>query len=257
MRRFVRDGWKVVTISLPGESFQPMPKNSVLTLSGDLVNEDVRQSLVEETLKRFGRIDVLVNNAGVGLYAPPSNVEIDLMRRMFEVNLVAPLRLAQLVVPSMRKQGFGTIVNISSVAGAVALPWTAGYCASKFALHSVTDSLRRELRGEGIRVVKVCPGIVDTAFRRNVLAGAPPSGVSDLKRVVSAGEVAEAVFAGVKSKSTNTIYVPKIGRVFTAMQNLSPWLMDWYLDWLSKPGDRGPAPVFSMAASQAEPGDSA
>ena len=253
----MQSGWSVATISLPRESLELMPKGSVLTLSGDLVHEHVCQTLVKQTLKCYGRIDVLVNNAGVGLYAPPSNLEIDLLRRMVEVNFVAPLRLAQLVIPVMRRQRLGTIVNIGSVAGDVALPWTAGYCASKHALHAITDSLRRELRRDRIRAIKVCPGIVATSFRKNVLAGAPPRAVLKLRHVVSADAVAEAVFRGVRSKSTRTIYVPRIGRIFTAMQHLAPWMMDRYLDRFFTPTHDAAEPVVSMAAGRLEPGNDA
>jgi short-subunit dehydrogenase len=175
---------------------------------------------------------------------------MDLLRRMFDVNFVAPLLLSQLVIPAMRRQRSGTIVNIGSVAGDVALHWTAGYCASKSALHSVTDSLRRELRRDGIRVVKVCPGIVATDFRKNVLAGIPPPAVSNLRLVVSPEAVAKAVMRGVRSHSSQTIYVPGIGRVFTAMQHFTPWLMDWYLDRFSGPVYRATEPVETVAVGR-------
>lgn len=235
VRRFVENGWAVATVALPGEDFEDRADGAVEVLSGDLTDEDVRRRLIEGTLERWGRIDALVNNAGVGLYAPASNVDTDRLRRVFDVNFTAALRMAQLVVPTMRRQGAGTIVNIGSVAGEAALPWAAGYGASKAALHAVTDCLRRELRQDGIRVVKVCPGIVATEFRKHALGGVAPSEVLKLRFVVSAEAVAEAVWRGVKSGTGRTIYVPRIGRVFTAMEHLCPWLMDWYLGRLSKP----------------------
>jgi NAD(P)-dependent dehydrogenase (short-subunit alcohol dehydrogenase family) len=243
VRRFILSGWNVATVHKPEESSTPVPQSSVLSFSGDIAAKDVRESVVEQTLARYGRIDVLVNNAGVGLYGPPSSLDLELLRRMLEVNFFAALHLAQLVIPCMRRQRSGAIVNIGSVGGEVALPWSAGYCASKYALHTVTDSLRRELRRDGIRVVKICPGIVSTDFRKNVLSGVAPPLVLNLRRMVTPDAVAEAVFRGVRSHSSRTIYIPRIGRLFTATQHFFPWLMDWYLGGLSAPEQAAPDPI--------------
>ncbi len=195
---------------------------------GDIGGEGVRRRIVELAVERFGRIDVLVNNAAVGLYAPPSTVPIDLTRRLFDVNVVAPLALAQLVIPVMRRQRSGAIVNLGSVGGVVSLPWSVVYCASKFAMHAVSDSQRRELARDGIHVMKVCPGIVDTRFRENVLAGVAPGDVAAIRRVVSPEAVAEGILRGLRSRSRN-VYVPAIGKIFMTMEFLMPRLMDWYI----------------------------
>lgn len=226
---FVQLGWKVASLSLPQDD-RPTPDNpSVLRIWGDICEDRVRRSAVEQTMARFGRIDILVNNAGVGLYAAPSTVSISLSKRVFDVNVFAPLALAQLVIPIMRRQGGGTIVNLGSVGGKASLPWSVSYCASKFAMHAVDDSMRRELKRDGIHVMKVCPGIVDTAFREHVLAGTAPADVSAIQRVVRPRELAAAIARGIERKS-RTVYLPWIGRVFTAMEFFAPWLMDWYLD---------------------------
>lgn len=179
----------------PGENLNRWRCSSVLTIEGDLTNPELRQAIVDETLARFKCIDTLVNNAGVGLYETPSNLSPQLLRQLFEVNVIAPLALAQLVVPVMRRQKCGVIVNIGSVAGDVSMPWAVGYCASKFAMHALSDSLRRELREEGIRVVKICPGIVATRFRANVLGGAAHSDLSALRPVIAPEKVAAAYCA--------------------------------------------------------------
>jgi short-subunit dehydrogenase len=164
----------------------------------------------------------------VGLYAPPSTVNVELARRMFDVNVFAPLALSQLAIAVMRKQGGGAIVNVGSVGGYVSLPWAVMYCASKFALHAVSDSQRRELAKEGIRVTKVCPGIVDTEFREHVLGGAAPPKVADIKRVVSPDQVAATIVKAART-GAHTLYVPQIGRLFTALDAISSRVMDWYL----------------------------
>ncbi len=224
------------TVALPSEDLERWRDHSVLTISGDITSEDVRQECIGRTLAQFGRIDVLVNNAGVGLYAPPSTLSIDLFRHLFEINVAAPLALTQLAIPIMRRQGSGVIVNLGSVGGTVSLPWAAAYCSSKFAMHGITDSLRRELRTQGIRVIKICPGIVDTGFRQHVLGGSAPVNVKEL-RVISAESVASAIFRAVESSSSRTVFVPRIGRLFCAMQTCFPSLMDWYIARLYDSGE--------------------
>jgi NAD(P)-dependent dehydrogenase (short-subunit alcohol dehydrogenase family) len=229
VQRFLDKGWKVSTVALPGENLNRWSSRSVLSIEGDLTSKQLRRAVVEGTLERFGRIDALVNNAGIGLYGSPSSLPTDLLGRLFDVNAIAPLDLAQLVIPVMRRQGKGTIVNIGSVAGNVSMPWAVGYCASKFALHALNDSLRLELRRDRIRVVKVCPGIVATKFRDNVIWGAVPRKLADLRPVISPETVAKAIYRAVDSPWLNTVYVPELGRIFSAVQRYCPALMDWYL----------------------------
>jgi NAD(P)-dependent dehydrogenase (short-subunit alcohol dehydrogenase family) len=227
--RFFDEGWRVSTVALPGERVGRWSKKEVLTLEGDITSPQVRRKIVDATLTRFGTIDALVNNAGVGLYESPSNLPLDLFQRLFEVNVLAPLALAQLVIPVMRRQGKGTIINVGSVAGHVSMPWASGYCASKFALHSLSDSLRRELGREGIRVVKICPGIVATRFRSNVLAGEAPGEVTAVRPVVPPEQVANAIFRAAQSPSRHTIFIPELARWFSLAQYVCPSLLDWYL----------------------------
>src|SRR5262249_35086660 len=151
-----------------------------------------------------------------------------------DVNVLAPLALAQRVIPIMRSQGDGTIVNIGSVAGLVSLPWAAAYSASKFALHAVDDSLRRELRRDHIHVLKVCPGIVATEFRNHVLDGAAPSKVTRIGWVVSPDLVAVRIHQAIERRHS-MIYVPRIGRLFAMLNAIAPRLMDSYLSRYSAP----------------------
>jgi NAD(P)-dependent dehydrogenase (short-subunit alcohol dehydrogenase family) len=229
VQRFRDKGWNVSTIALPGENLKRWRSGSVLTVEGDVTSKEVRTAVVERTLQRFGRIDALVNNAGIGLYGSPAKLPAELLGRLFDVNAVAPLGFAQLVIPAMRRQGGGTIVNIGSVAGNVSMPWAVGYCASKFALHALNDSLRLELRRDRIRVVKVCPGMVATRFRDNVIWGSVPRKLADLRPVISPEKVAKAIYRAVDSAWLNTVYVPELGRIFSAVQRFCPPLMDWYL----------------------------
>jgi len=144
------------------------------------------------------------------------------------VNVLAPLALAQVVIPTMCNQSTGVIVNIGSVAGSVALPWAVAYSASKSALHAIHDSLRRQLRGSPVHLIKVCPGIVNTDFRKHALAGAAPPGVQQIRRVVSAEAVAAGILRAIKRRR-KTVYIPRIGVLFALAGALTPHLMDRYL----------------------------
>jgi short-subunit dehydrogenase len=123
-----------------------------------------RERLVAETLTAYGRIDALVNNAGYGQRGPIELVPLDAVRRNFETNLFSLIALTQLVIPVLRGQGGGRIVNVSSVAGRIVWPFSAVYGATKHALEAVSDGLRIELEPFGIQVVVIEPGFVRTEF---------------------------------------------------------------------------------------------
>ena len=221
-------GARLSLTALPSDDFKHEDSDSRIVTPGDITSAATRNEVVERTINRFGRIDVLINNAGVGQYGYPTEVDTEISKRIFDVNVFSALALTQLVVPHMRARKAGTIVNIGSVGGKVSLPWAVMYCATKWALHCVDDSLHRELQGSGIRVMKVCPGIVDTKFRDHVLAGTAPGKVEDIRRVVSPDQVASAIMKGVE-RQKRTVFIPKIGFLFTSLDFFAPGVMDWYL----------------------------
>lgn len=134
------------------------------SVAADITNEDDRKRLVRETIEKFGRIDALVNNAGYGQRGPIEMVPVENIRRNFETNLFSLIVLTQLVIPVMREQGSGRIINISSVAGRIARPLSSVYDATKHALEAVSDGLRGELAPFGIQVVIIEPGFIITEF---------------------------------------------------------------------------------------------
>jgi short-subunit dehydrogenase len=228
-RMIAKLGSRLSLTAIPGPDFHNLDNSeSVIVTTGDITSAATRRSVIDNTMRRFGRVDVLINNAGVGQYGFPSEVDTEISKRMFDINVFSALALTQLAIPIMRRQGAGVIVNIGSVGGKVSLPWCVMYCATKWALHCVDDSLRRELKGSGLRVMKVCPGIVDTNFRDHVLAGKAPEPVKDIRRVVTPDQVADAIIRGVE-RNKRTVYVPKIGFAFTALESIAPWAMDRYL----------------------------
>lgn len=221
-------GAKLSLTALPSGGFRTEEAPSRIVTAGDITEAETRRAIVDRTLQHFGRIDVLINNAGVGQYGFPTDVDLEISKHMFDINVFSALALIQLVIPHMRARKSGLIVNLGSVGGKVSLPWSVMYCATKWATHCVNDALRRELDGTGIRVMKVCPGIVDTKFREHVLAGNAPAQVQSIGRVVSPETVARAIMRGVE-RSKRSVFVPRIGVVFTSLDFFSSRMMDWYL----------------------------
>jgi short-subunit dehydrogenase len=136
----------------------------VLTVIADITKREDRERLVNEAKRVFGRIDGLVNNAGFGQRGPIELVPVESIRQNFETNLFSLIALTQLVIPIMREQGKGRIVNVGSVAGRIARPFSSVYDATKHALEAVTDGLRGEMSPFGIRVSLIQPGFILTEF---------------------------------------------------------------------------------------------
>ena len=134
------------------------------TLALDVTDEASVTEGVAAVLGRAGRIDALVNNAGYGQYGAIEDVSLPEWRRQFEVNVFGALAVLQAVLPAMREARRGTIVNVSSVAGKVTIPFAGPYCASKYALEAISDALRVEVAPWKIRVVVVEPGPIATRF---------------------------------------------------------------------------------------------
>lgn len=140
----------------------------VLKIAADLVVEEENRRIVVETDARFGRLDILVNNAGVMLLAPVENSAPADWRRMLDLNVMAPMVSSQAALPIMRARGGGHIVNIASTAGRIANPNVSGYSASKFGIVAFTESLRREVYKDNIRVTVIEPGVVATELRDHI-----------------------------------------------------------------------------------------
>lgn len=131
-------------------------------ISLDLTNDESVQNCIKEILDKEGRIDILINNAGYGSYGSVEDVSIEEAKRQFEVNIFGLARITQLVLPTMRKQKSGRIVNISSMGGRIFTPFGAWYHATKHALEGWSDCLRLEVKDFGIDVVVVQPGGIKT-----------------------------------------------------------------------------------------------
>jgi short-subunit dehydrogenase len=169
---FKKQGHMVHATARRQEALSALASAGMATHSLEVTDETACKRVVDDVVKKSGRIDVLVNNAGYGAFGPLAELPLAEMRRQLEVNVVAPLGLIQKVAPVMARQKGGLIVNIGSVSGVLATPFSGAYCASKAALHLMSDALRMELAPFGIRVVIVQPGAITSRFGEGASASA-------------------------------------------------------------------------------------
>jgi len=197
-----------------------------VSIPADLAVPDERERAVEKALAALGRIDILINNAGVGVYAPSWQTAMNDMRHMFEVNLFGAVDLAQRLVPPMVERRSGMVVNVASIASKVPLPWFTLYSASKAALEAFTRGLRMELSATGVKAMLVCPGYVKSNFQAAVLGGRPPAKLSASKRFASTAEaVARALADGIE-RDARTVLTPSLGWALVAASRLAPGVVD-------------------------------
>ncbi|MBN1218466.1 MAG: SDR family NAD(P)-dependent oxidoreductase [Anaerolineae bacterium] len=157
-------GWQVYATARRLESMADLTEAGCHLLPLDVTSEESMQAAVAEVEKKEGAIGVLINNAGYSQSGAIETVPMELIRRQFETNVFGLVRLTQLVLPGMRRQGWGKIINISSVGGKITLPGGGFYHATKHAVEALSDALRFEVGGFGINVVVIEPGLIVTEF---------------------------------------------------------------------------------------------
>lgn len=196
--------------------------HGVLAVETDVSDRESVEALVARTIEEFGRLDVLVNNAGLGLSGRVSELRPEDLRHVFEVNTIGPLNCVQAALPRMGSGG--RIINVSSVVGKRAIPKVGGYCSTKFALNALSDSLRVEVAQRGISVTSVYPGTTRTSFRDNSRRtkdekrGWRPKGVTPDKVAKKIADAAE--------RGPRDVYVTLSDRLFIAGVTLFPGLTD-------------------------------
>jgi NAD(P)-dependent dehydrogenase (short-subunit alcohol dehydrogenase family) len=153
------------------------------TLTLDVTDEASCRAAADAAERRFGAIGVLINNAGYGQYGPLEEIAPDVLRRAFETNVFGLLRMAQLVLPGMRRAGRGRIVNVSSVAGRVTVQGGGVYHMTKHAVEALADALRPEVKPFGIDVVNVLPGPFVSPYRDKAIASIPDTGPDSPDRI--------------------------------------------------------------------------
>lgn len=205
-----------------------------VALSCDVRHSEEIDRVLALTLHHFKRVDIWVNNAGHGLLDSVAQMEMAACVEMFETNLFGAVSAMQAVIPVMRQQGGGTIINISSVAGHIPIPFHAAYSATKFALNAIGKGAGVELKKDGIHVLTVCPGYVRTAFGENAVRGNESKQVRPGSvRGISAERVARATLLGYL-KQKREVIVPWTMHVPVKIYQLFPGLVEWGMTRMAK-----------------------
>src|SRR3982751_1664010 len=175
-------GFQVVGTSR--NSSRVAPGNGVTYLDLDVTSDESVSAVVKHVIERFGRVDVLINNAGVGTAGAAEESSVAQAQSVFDVNVFGPIRMTKAILPHMRAQGRGRIINISSVLGLVPQPYMASYAATKHAIEGYSESLDHELREHGVRVLLIEPAYTRTGFDTNALQPDAPLAIYAAQRGV-------------------------------------------------------------------------
>jgi len=209
------------------------PERTV-ALSCDVRNSEEIDRVLALTLHHFKRVDIWINNAGHGLFDSVAQTDMPACHELFETNFFGAMSAMQAVIPVMKQQGAGTIINISSVAGHIPLPFHASYSATKFALNAVGKAAGVELKKDGVHVLTVCPGYVQTAFSENAGRG------NELKKVrpqsvrgITPERVARATLQGYL-KHKREVVVPWTMHIPVKLYQLFPGLVEWAMSRMAK-----------------------
>ncbi len=237
-RALGRNGYRVF-----GTSRKPMPDTSdgIAMLICDVSNDESAQKAVDEVLSRAGRIDVLVNNAGIGLLGGAEESTAEQAKAMFDVNVFGVMRMTNAVLPVMRRQRKGRIVNMSSIFGLIPAPYNALYASTKHAIEGYSESLDHEVRTQGIRVVLVEPGATRTSFEENLTRADRPLAVYDkaradaeqlMREIIAKGDspemVADAVVKAANVGSPKRRYT--VGKVAGQVRFIRRFLPESFVD---------------------------
>ena len=183
-------GAKVAIVARRADRLEGLAKRiseaggEALALAADMALEAEATRVLGQVESRYGRLDILVNNAGVMLLSPIAEAEIADFRRMIEINLFGLMTLSRLALPIMKRGGAGHFVNISSVAGRVANPGSGGYAATKFGVVAFSESLRREVYKDKIRVTVIEPGAVATELAEHITNPGMKAGIAAFQATV-------------------------------------------------------------------------
>ncbi|MCZ7415706.1 MULTISPECIES: oxidoreductase [unclassified Streptomyces] len=239
-------GFAVYAVARRVDRMADLEKLGAVTLRMDITRDEDVQAVVDRVTAERGGVDVLVNNAGFGLYGAVEDTAVADARYQFEVNLFGLSRLTQLVVPHMREQGYGRIVNVSSIGGKIYTPLGAWYHATKHALEGWSDALRLELAPFGIDVVIIEPGLIETEFgdvtvepmlKRSGssayagLAGKVASATRanyEPGKATPASRLAEVIVGSITARRPRTRYVA--GKYGRPLVTLRKWLSDRAFD---------------------------
>ncbi|MDB4978034.1 MAG: family NAD(P)-dependent oxidoreductase [Candidatus Peribacteria bacterium] len=206
-------GAKVALVARSKDTLEELSKElpDSLVIAADMTRQEDRERMIQETMDHYGRIDILINNAGQGLYATIETTNLDEYRHLLELNVIAPLHNMQLVIPHMRAAGKGMIVNISSMVSKMHIPGLGAYASTKYALNALSHTARAELEKDNIIVSAVMPTRTATNFGKNSLGGGmaaqPALTMPNMPPADSVEKVAEKVVEAIETGQAETLLV--------------------------------------------------
>ena len=193
--------------------------------AGDITRAEVRQQALQAAVERYGGLDALVNNAGLGAEGPFMTADPTRLRAVMELNFFVPVELTRAALPLLRRGHQPIVVNIGSVLGHRAVPRKSEYCASKFALHGFTDALRAELAPLGIDVLLVSPSTTESEFFDRSLENKEPERSAMRGRAMPAGMVARRTIRAMR-QGRHEIILPATGKLLVWLDRVCPALAD-------------------------------
>ena len=241
--RLARKGWTVYASARKPDTIADLGAAGCKLLACDVSDEDSMRGAVAEVEAAEGAVGALVNNAGFGLEGPVEEVPIDEWRRQFETNVFGMVRLIQLVLPKMREQRWGRIVNVSSIGGRLVFPGGGPYHASKWAVEALSDALRFEVKPFGVRVSIVEPGIIRTKFGETAVATVTEHG-GDGPYAVLSKSVAERTAGAYEGPMAMMSAGPEVGGAGHRAGHQAPFApaaLPGDCGWPDDPGDPGVA----------------
>ncbi|MEI7645668.1 MAG: SDR family NAD(P)-dependent oxidoreductase [Chloroflexales bacterium] len=226
-RAFAGAGARVVLAARSGEVLERLAATlpgAPVVIPTDVGDPAQCRALIAGAAAACGRVDILINNAGVGLAGPVAELDMGDLERAMAVDLLGPLHLAQAVIPLMRRQGRGQIINVSSVLAAQPLPYLGGYAAAKAALERASEAMRMELRGTGVAVSVLRPGTTRTEFNQRRLGQG-----SERRRTTSSGVSPERVAMAllrVARREPRLAYVTLGDRLALLVARIAPGIVE-------------------------------
>lgn len=233
-REFAKNGSKVVLAARSEDLLKKITgEMSLLNYDVTFVRTDVTsesdcRNLIEKTVDKYGTVDILVNNAGISMRAVFTTVDLDVLRRLMDVNFWGTVYCTKYALPYLLQQK-GSLIGVSSIAGFHGLPGRTGYSASKFAMHGFLETIRIENLKKGLHVMIIAPGFTSTDIRRRALtAEGKEQGASPLdeKSLMSPEYVAKWVLKGIRKKKRNKLLTWD-GRITALFQRIVPNLIDF------------------------------
>lgn len=216
--RLVGHGWTVYASARRPETIEHLAAAGCHTLALDVTDERSMGEAVETVQREQGAVGVLINNAGYSQSGAVEQVPLEAVRRQFETNVFGLIAMTQLVLPAMRAQHWGKVVNIGSMGGRMTFPGGGLYHATKYAVEALSDALRFEVRGFGVDVVLIEPGLIVTKFAETAVAAAPASSSTDPSAVGAAAAGAPTTVAtGATAEETYRAFEAKVSALTTGV----------------------------------------